>query len=159
MLKQVLSCDQKKTRESRSNVKVLLMVFLMGSALFIMSFFHVARQLMDNFTCRRDLRGGEMRPGCCTITHLLTRCSSSMIILVKHKMTVIPQQPYSPDFFLLFPKLKSTLKGCRFQIEELEKNSLWDLHAIPQNAFQNGEKRWKWCIDSGGEYSEGYKSY
>jgi hypothetical protein len=56
------------------------------------------------------------------------------------------------------------VKGRQFQtIEEIEENSLWDLHTIPQNvfqdAFQNWKKRWKRCIDSGGEYFEGGKSY
>jgi transposase len=81
--------------------------------------------------------------------------------LAKNEMTVVPQPPYSPDLapvdFLLFPKLKSTLKGHRFQT--IEENSLWDLRAIPQNAFQNWKKRWKRCIDNGGEYFEGDKSY
>jgi hypothetical protein len=48
-------------------------------------------------------------------------------------------------------------------IEEIEEISLWDLHAIPQNAiedmFQNWNKRWEQCINSGGEYFEGDKSY
>jgi hypothetical protein len=88
--------------------------------------------------------------------------------LAKHETTVVPQLPYSTDLspadFFLFPKLKSTLKGRGFQmIEEIEENSLWDLRAIPQNmfqdTFQNWKKRWKWCIDSGGEYFEGEKSY
>jgi transposase len=84
--------------------------------------------------------------------------------LAKHETTVIPQPPYSPDLapvdFFLFPKSKSTLTGPRFQtIEELEEKSLWALHAIPQNTFQNWKKRWNRCIDSGGEYFEGDKPY
>jgi hypothetical protein len=56
--------------------------------------------------------------------------------------------------------LKSTLKGRQFQtIEEIEENSLQDLRAIPQNAFQNWKKRWKRCIESGGEYFEEDKPY
>jgi hypothetical protein len=39
----------------------------------------------------------------------------------------------------------------------IEENSLQDLCAIPQNAFQNWKKR-KWCIDSGEKYFEGDKS-
>jgi len=70
--------------------------------------------------------------------------------LTKKETIVVPQPPYSPDLapadFFLFPKLKSTLKGCRFQtIEEIKENSLQDLRAIPQNtfqdAFQNCKKR------------------
>ena len=42
--------------------------------------------------------------------------------LDKHATTVLPQPPYSPDFapadFFLFPKLKSTLKGRRFESVE-----------------------------------------
>jgi len=46
--------------------------------------------------------------------------------LAKQDMIVVPQPPYSPDLapadFFLFPKLKSTLKGRRFQmIEEIKQ--------------------------------------
>jgi len=84
----------------------------------------------------------------------------------KHETTVVPQPPYSPDLapaeFFLFPQLKSSLKGRRFQtIEEIEENWTWDLRAMPQNKFQdalqNWIKRWERCIKSGGEYFEGDK--
>jgi len=87
--------------------------------------------------------------------------------LAKQDTIVVPQPPYSPDLapaaFFLFPKLKSTLKGRRFQtIEEIKVNSLQDLRAIPQNtfqdAFQHWKKRWEWCINSRGEYFEEDKS-
>ena len=86
--------------------------------------------------------------------------------LTKHQTTVVPQPPYSPYLapadFLLFPKLKSSLKGRRFRtLEEIEQNSIRDLRAIPQNtlqdAFQNWKKRWARCIKSGGEYFVGDK--
>ena len=86
--------------------------------------------------------------------------------LAKQETIVVPQPPYSPDLapadFFLFPKLKSTLKGRRFQtVEEIKENSLQDLRGIPQNtfqdAFQNWKKRWERCIKSGGEYFEGDK--
>jgi hypothetical protein len=73
---------------------------------------------------------------------------------------------YFPDLapadFYLFPKLKSSLKGRRFQtVEEIEEHSTRYLCAIPQNtfqdAFQNWKKRWERCIKSGGEYFEGDK--
>jgi hypothetical protein len=39
--------------------------------------------------------------------------------LAKHSILVVPHPPYSPDLapcdFFLFPRLKSTLKGKRFQ--------------------------------------------
>ena len=47
--------------------------------------------------------------------------------LAKHQITQVTQPPYSPDWvpcnFQLFPKLKSPLKGKRFQtINEIEEN-------------------------------------
>jgi transposase len=48
--------------------------------------------------------------------------------LAKQETIVVPQPPYSPDLapadFFLFPKLKSTLKGRRFQTVEIKENSL-----------------------------------
>ena len=87
--------------------------------------------------------------------------------LTKREKSFVPQPPsYSPDLapadFFLFPNLKSPLKGHRFQtVEGIEKNSIRDLRAIPQNtfqyAFQNWKKRWARCIKSGWEYFEGDK--
>ena len=86
----------------------------------------------------------------------------------KHETTVVPQPPYSPDLapadFFLFPQLKSSLNGRRFQtIEEIlvEENWTRALRAISQNKFQdasqNWKKRWERCIKSGEEYFEGDK--
>jgi len=94
---------------------------------------------------------------------------ASLIIrefLTKHKTTVVPQLPYSPDLdpteFFLFPKLKSSLKGNQFQtVQEIEENSIWDLRVILQNTyqdvFQNWKKRWEQCINSGWQYFKGDK--
>ena len=68
--------------------------------------------------------------------------------LTKHETTVVPQPPYSPDLapadFFLFPQLKSSLKGHRFQtIEEIEENWTRDLRAIPQNKFRTRSRTGK----------------
>jgi len=85
-------------------------------------------------------------------------------ILAKHATTLLPQPPYSPDLasavFFLFPKLKSTLKGRRFEsIEAIKANSLAHLCSIPNKAFQECfrtlKKRWQRCTQSRGEYFEG----
>ena len=87
--------------------------------------------------------------------------------LAKQDTIVVLQSPYSPDLapadFFLFPELKFTFNGRRFQtIEEIKENSLQDIRAIPQNtfqdAFQNWKKRWERCINSRREYFEGDKS-
>ena len=87
--------------------------------------------------------------------------------LAKHATTVLPQPPYSPDLapadFFLFPKLKSTLKGRRFEsVEAIKTNSQAHLRSIPKTAFQECfrtlKKRWQLCIQSRGEYFEGDKA-
>jgi transposase len=52
----------------------------------------------------------------------------------------VAHPPFSPDFapaeFFLFPKLKTTLKGCRFQTtEEIKENAIRKLTAITESAF------------------------
>jgi len=60
--------------------------------------------------------------------------------LAENETTVVPQPPYSPDLspadFFLFPKLKSTLKGRRFDTaDEIQNNWTKDLFAIPKETF------------------------
>jgi len=89
---------------------------------------------------------------CCVDAKFVPRLLTDALLihefLTKHEMTVVPRPPYSPDLapadFLLFLKLKSSLKGCRFQkVEEIEENLIWDLRAIPQNTFQDAFRNWK----------------
>ena len=52
--------------------------------------------------------------------------------LTKHQMTHVTQPPYNPDLvpcdFWLFPKLKSPLKGKRFEtIDEIQENTTGQL--------------------------------
>jgi len=68
---------------------------------------------------------------------LLTDALLIREFMTKHETTVVPQPPYSPDLapaeFFLFPKLKFSLKGRRFQkVEEIEENSMRDLRTVPQ---------------------------
>jgi len=79
--------------------------------------------------------------------------------LAKHHTSVVPHPPYCPDLapadFFLFPKLKTTLKGRRFQtIQEIQENALRELRAITE-AFQQCKKLWERCIASRGDYFEG----
>ena len=60
--------------------------------------------------------------------------------LAKHQVTHMTQSPYSPDLapcaFWLFPKLKSPLKGKRFQnINEIQENMIGQLMAIDRTAW------------------------
>jgi len=86
------------------------------------------------------------------------------IYLAKYQTSVVPHPPYSSDvaagYFFLFPKLKTTLKGRRFQtIEEIYENAIRELRAITESAFQEAFQQWKklWerCLASRGDYFEG----
>jgi hypothetical protein len=71
-------------------------------------------------------------------------------------MAVVPHPPYSPDLtlcdFFLFPRMKSELKGRRFQdFTEIQEQLLTVLHAISKNSLQ----LWASCINSEGEYLTG----
>ena len=68
-------------------------------------------------------------------THLLTHHIFVKSFLVKHPITQVTQPPYSPDLapcdFWLFPKLKSPLKGERFQtIHDIQENTTGQLMLI-----------------------------
>jgi hypothetical protein len=84
--------------------------------------------------------------------------------LAKHSIPVVPYPPYSPDLapwdFFLFSRLKSTLKGKRFQdVTEIQLNTTRQLQAIPKQAYQTSIEKWKdrlnCCIQSRGSYFEG----
>jgi hypothetical protein len=88
--------------------------------------------------------------------------SSSSWSPPKKSITEIEHPPYSPDLtpndFWLYPKVKSALKGRRFQnIEDILKN-ITTLRAIQQE-FQKWSQRWqhRWakCTAAQGECFEG----
>ena len=60
--------------------------------------------------------------------------------LAKHQITQVTQPLYSPDLvpcdFWFFPKLKSPLKGKRFQaIDEIQQNTIWQLMVIGRTVW------------------------
>ena len=61
--------------------------------------------------------------------------------LAKHHTSVVPHPHSSPDLapadYFLFPKLKTTLKGRRFQTrEEIKENSIRELRTITESTSQ-----------------------
>jgi hypothetical protein len=82
----------------------------------------------------------------------------------KHCIIQVRQPHYSPDLapcdFWFFPKLKSPLKGRRYQtVEEIIENMTRQLTVIPKEDFADClEKRkgcWDKCVISQADYSEG----
>lgn len=166
----------KKVRQVRSNVKVLLTVFFdirgvvhheflpRGETVNREYYNGVLRRLRENV---RRKRPELWRENSWFLHHDNAPAHASLQIrefCAKNAMSVLPHPPYSPDLapcdFFLFPQLKCTLKGRRFQtIPEIQENTLKELRSFKpeefQQCFSNLRKRWQKCIDKGGEYFEG----
>ena len=75
-----------------------------------------------------------------------------------------PHPPYSLDLapcdFWLFPKVKMTMKGKRFEsIQDIVTAMTAQLKALIKEDFQNyfrkWQERWDKCVQREGEYFEG----
>ncbi|GFG32268.1 hypothetical protein Cfor_09902 [Coptotermes formosanus] len=84
--------------------------------------------------------------------------------LTKHKITVLEHPPYSPELapcdIFIFPKIKSVLKGARFESVDAVKAKATELmnklsEDDLQHCFQQWKMRMERCTDRGGEYIEG----
>jgi len=95
------------------------------------------------------------------------QCHTSLLVrqfLSNKNITVCPHPPYSPDLapcdFWLFPKVKMTMKGKRFEsIQDIEAATTAQLKTLTkedfQNCFRKWQERWDKCVRSEGEYFEG----
>ena len=84
--------------------------------------------------------------------------------LAKNNIPVMEHPPYSPDLapcdFFLFPKIKSALKGTRFEsVDAVKANATQLLNSLTQDDLQHCFQKWKIsierCRDRGGDYIEG----
>ena len=84
--------------------------------------------------------------------------------LVKNNIPVMEHPPYSPDLapcdFFLFPKIKSALKGTRFEsVDAVKAKATQLLNSLTQDDLQHCFQKWKICMeqcgDRGGDYIEG----
>ena len=98
---------------------------------------HQNLQWVWTFLCRNYLEDsercshGQLVIGNFIMTMCLLTRHTSCVFLVKHQITQGTQPPYSPELtpcdFLLFPKLKSSLKG-RFQTTgDVQENTMGQL--------------------------------
>jgi len=87
-----------------------------------------------------------------------TPCHASLLVwqfLSNKNITVCPHPPYSPDLapcnFWLFPKVKMTMKGKRFEsIQDIEAATTVQLKTFTkqdfQNCFRKWQERWDKCV-------------
>jgi histone-lysine N-methyltransferase SETMAR len=166
----------KKIMQSRSNVKAMLITFFdingivhhewvpKGQTVNALFYVEVLKRLRESI---RKKRKEMWESNFWFLHHDNAPSHTSLLVaqyLTKHNVTTIPHPPYSPDLapcdFFLFPKLKSTMKGRRFQtIDDIQVNTENELKTIPKQAYQEcpekWKRRWKRCILSQGEYFEG----
>ena len=88
-----------------------------------------------------------------TATCQLMGYVSCRVFLAKCQVIQMTQPCNSPDLapcdFWLFPKLKSPLKGKRFQItDEIKENMMGQLMAIPTEDFAECFEEWKRCWEN-----------
>ena len=84
--------------------------------------------------------------------------------LGKNNIPVMELPPYSPDLapcdIFLFPKVKSALKGTRFEsVNEVKAKATQLLNSTAQDDLQHSFQKWKIrmerCRERGGDYIEG----
>jgi len=144
----------KKARMSRSKIKVMLVMFFDWKGIdhreFVPRGQIVNKQLYQEVLARlRDAMVRRKRPEMWEnqtwmLHHDNAPAYASLLIrsyLTKHQTSVVPHPPYSPDLapadVFLFPKLKNTLKGRRFQTtEEIQENATRELRTMTESAFQ-----------------------
>ena len=166
----------KKARQVRSKTKVLLTAFFdhrgvvhyeyapQGQTVTKEYYLEVLRRLRDAV---RRKRPDMWATGNWKLHHDNAPAHASHLIqnfLAKHGIEQVQHPPYSPDLsppdFFLFPKLKSHLKGRRFDdVEDIKANTTTELHNISLEefgrCFDKWQQRWEKCVNSEGEYFEG----
>ena len=84
--------------------------------------------------------------------------------LTSKNVLTVPHPPYSPDLapcdYFLFPKLKKTRKGKRFQnIEDIKSSTTDILKSVSKEDFQQcfwrWQERWNKRVCAEGQYFEG----
>ncbi|KAJ4426506.1 hypothetical protein ANN_27320, partial [Periplaneta americana] len=147
----------KKVRQVRSKIKVMLTVFF-----DVRGIVHHEYASEGQTVTKEHVDGNNWH-----LHHDNAPAHSSQLIhtfLAKHGITTVRQPPYSPEMapcdFWLFPKLKTLLKGSRFESrEEIMRNATTELNTIPKEDFQRCFRQWKdrWakCVQAQGAYFEG----
>ena len=167
----------KKARKVRSNVKVMLTCFFDFRGLMHHEYAPEDQKINKEYHQQvlRRLREAvrRKRPDMWAIKnfqlhHDNAPAHSAHVIqafLAKNSMSLVRQAPYSPDLaqcdFWLFPKLKTILKGRRFQTrEDSMKKLTQELGSFPEEEFKRCFEKWqtrweKCCMYRQGEYFEG----
>lgn len=166
----------KKARMSKSKFKAMLIVFFdihgivnlhwvpEGQTINQHYYLHVLAELRERIRKKRP----ELWKDKSWVLHQDNAPAHSALsvkrFLAKFSIPVLDHPPYSPDLapcdFYLFPKVKSALKGTRFEsVEAVKEKAARVLKELTEKDFQHCFEQWKVrmerCRDKGGVYIEG----
>ena len=94
------------------------------------------------------------------------KCVLVQDFLKEEKVVQLSHRPYSPDLspcdFFLFPLLKKTLSGHRYESQSALGSAIYQcLQGIPKKAYFSAFREWilrlEKCVSIKGEYLEGLK--
>ena len=166
----------KKARQSKSQVKLMLIAFFDIRGIVHMEFLpqgHTINQHVYKEILRRLLRSvrekrRELWENKSWLLHEDNAPAHNALsirqFLAQKQIAVLEQPPYSPDLapcdFFLFPKLKGVIKGTHFSDVEAIKTAVTaELRRIPAESFQKCMEAWKRriekCVRLQGDYVEG----
>ncbi|GFW64306.1 mariner Mos1 transposase [Trichonephila clavipes] len=166
----------KKARQSRSNIKSMLIVFFYYEGIVHREYAHTGQTINKEYYVEvlKRLRNAirRKRPqlwesGDWLLHRDNAPAHTSNLVqqyLSKHSIAQLHQPPYSPNIALcdiwLFPRLKMPLKGHRFDNKQtVETNATNALKAISKTDFQECFNKWKHryeqLVQSNGDYFEG----
>ena len=166
----------KKAKMSKSQIKVMLVVFFDVRGIVHMEFLpqgttvnqHVYKEILQRLLRSiRDKRRDLWDQNSWLLHHDNAPAHTAISIrafLAKKNIVNLDHPPYSPDLapcdFFLFPKLKGVIKGTRFDdLDAIKRTTTKELRSIPQVAFQGAIESWKKrmekCARLQGDYFEG----
>ena len=122
--------------------------------------------LRDYQVCKRKKRPALLNAGAMLIHDSATPHTSNPVktVIDRYNWEILPHPSYFPDLspcdYDLFPKLKMSLRGARFEdVDELKVAVRWPLHRITLGCLTTGitdlPKRWNAVIQQRGQYFEG----
>ena len=165
-----------KKRQSRSNVKTMLVVFFDSTGIVHHEYApwgqrvneeyykSVVERLRENVSKKRPVLWRDKNWILQHANAAAYHAFSIIEFLAKFQIPVLPQPPYSPDIapadFYQFQKLKFSLKGHRFDgIEDIQANTERALNTLKkenfQECFQKWKHRWSRCVQSQEDNFEG----
>jgi len=161
----------KKARQSRSNIKVVMIVFFDLHGIVWAEFVprnttvisEYYKRLLEHLRNDVHRKRPEKWANGFILHHDNTPCPTLLLVwqfLSNKNITVCPHPPYSPDLtrcnFWLFPKVKMTMEGKRFElIQDIKAATTVQLKTLIKEDFQNclrkWQKRWDKCVRSEGD--------